>query len=134
MRRQGREKKYTNASFKGTYGFSVVYGANAALGLGIAISQGNGNFSAVQLTNVGGNVARADIVGTYSLNPDGTGSAAVTFRNPDGSSQQASFDYVVLQAEENRWGFLATELQGMTRQPGPGGALGLSHFKLIPGV
>jgi len=125
-------KRYTNASFKGRYGFSVVYGPNAGLGLGIAISEGNGHFKATQFTNVGGNVQRADIVGMYSLNPEGTGNATVSINNPDGSVQQASFDYVVLEAKETSSGKLATELQGMTRQPGPGGALGLSHFKLIP--
>jgi hypothetical protein len=134
MRRPAKVREYTNESFKGTYGFSIVYGANVALGLGIAISTGDGNFRAVQLTNVGGTVTRSEIVGTYSLNPDGTGSATITARNPDGSTQQGNFYYVVLSAEEYRWGFLATELQGMAVQPGPGGGLGLSYFKLIPGA
>jgi hypothetical protein len=125
-------KKYSNASFKGTYGFSAIYGANAAIGLGIAVSDGRGNFKATQTTNMGGQVIKSEISGTYVINPDGTGSATVSFNNPDGTMQKGNFFYVVLVAKETNSGKLATELQGMAVEPGPGGALGLTHFKLIP--
>jgi hypothetical protein len=125
-------KRYTNHCFRGRYGFSVIYGANAAIGLGIAEADGKGNFVAKQATNVGGgNVLPMSIVGTYSLNPDGSGTASVTITMPDGSRQAGNFYYVVLQAVRADSGLLAVDLQGMTVEPF-NGALGLSHFKSIP--
>jgi hypothetical protein len=124
-------KHYTNYCFRGRYGFSVIYGANAAIGLGIADADGNGNFTAKQATNIGGNVLHLSIVGTYSLNPDGTGTASVIITNPDGTRQPGNFYYVVLKAVKADSGLLAVDLQGMTIEP-LNGALGLSHFKSIP--
>jgi hypothetical protein len=123
---------YTNASFKGTYGFSIVFGAHAAIGLGVATSDGKGNFNGVQTLNLGGKMIPHTFSGAYSINPDGTGSAAVTFMIPDGSMQRGNFYYVVLEAKETATGKLATELQGFAVEPGFQGTLGLSHFSRIP--
>lgn len=35
---------YSNASFEGNYGFSIIFGARIAVGIGLAISDGKGNF------------------------------------------------------------------------------------------
>ena len=123
--------KYSNHCFRGRYGFSVIYGANTAIGLGIADADGKGNFTAKQATNIGGNVLLMSIVGTYSLYQDGTGTASVVITNPDGTRQPGNFYYVVLQAVKTGSGLLAVDLQGMTVEP-LNGALGLSHFKSIP--
>jgi len=125
-------RAYTNASFKGAYGFSIVFGANVAIGLGVAKSDGEGNFEGVQTLNLGGLVIPHTFVGSYKIDADGVGTASVTFKIPDGTTQQGHFDYVVLAGKQYSAVIRATELQGFAREPGLNENLGLSHFKLIP--
>jgi hypothetical protein len=124
--------KYSNSSFKGTYGFSVVVGANVAIGLSLATFDGRGNFKGTQKLNVSGAIVTSPIYGTYTINPDGTGTATVTFGEPGGGTTQSGIDLVILEAKSSGSRKLATELQGVLSNPGPGGGLGLAHFKLLP--
>ena len=124
--------RYSDTSFKGTYGFSVVVGANVAVGLSLATFDGKGNFKGTQKLNVSGHIVTSPIYGTYTINPNGTGTATVTFTEPDGTTTQSGIDLVILDAKTSGSRKLATELQGVLSNPGPGGGLGLAHFKLIP--
>ncbi len=124
--------RYSNSSFRGTYGFSVVVGANVAIGLSLATFDGKGNFKGTQKLNVSGHIVTSPIYGTYSINADGTGAAIVTFTEPDGKPTQSGIDLVILDAKTSGSTKIATELQGVLSNPGPGGGLGLAHFKLIP--
>jgi hypothetical protein len=125
-------KKYTNASFKGTYGFSIFFGAKVVTGVGVATPDGKGNITGQQTLNLSGTVIPHTFFGTYIINPDGTGSASLTFVIPDGSRQQANFDYVVLEADETKSGMLIRQLQGFSIQPGLGGTLGFIRYQRIP--
>lgn len=125
-------RKYANASFKGTYGFVIIFGAKSVIGLGVATPDGNGNMKGVQTLNFGGKVIPHTFEGTYTVNADGTASASLTFIIPDGSKQHGDFDYVVLSAEERKSCLVVTELQGFAIEPGAGGTLGFIHYKKIP--
>ena len=122
---------YNNASFQGRYGFSIIYGPRVAVGVGVAISDGKGNFHGIQNFNVGGNYIPQKFVGTYEINEDGTGTAYAKLTAPDGSVQEGAFDYVTLQAFDGGGVKTATELQGMTRQP-LNGYYVISWFKRLP--
>jgi hypothetical protein len=122
---------YTDASFQGQYGFSIIFGQRAAVGAGIAISDGNGNFHGIQNLNTEGQHIPFTYEGTYQVSPDGTGTAHVKLKAPDGTVTEADFDYVVLQAINVGTFKLGTEWQGLTRQP-TNGIYGVSWFKSIP--
>jgi hypothetical protein len=86
---------------KGTYAFtfggmSVIPGTPAAIpfaGVGIQIFDGAGKFTATESANFGVTVLRnAAFSGTYTLNPDCTGTMTAKF--PDGSSGGGQ-DFVV---------------------------------------
>lgn len=128
--------------FSGNYGFSIIYGPRRYAGFGIAISDGKGNFRAIQKLNIGtGQMIEQNIVGTYTVNPDGTGVARIKATLPDGKVVDGTFDYVVLQAVKRGNYKLGVELQGIDRQPAIDFAtgkpleppqLGVSWFKSLP--
>ena len=122
---------FNDASFQGKYGFSIIFGAHSAVGIGVAVSDGRGNFHGIQKLNAGGKFIPQTLVGTYRVFADGTGDAHVTLTMPDGSTVEGDFDYVVLQAVDAGIVKIATELQGMDRTP-QGGAYGVSWFKRLP--
>jgi hypothetical protein len=129
-------------TFSGNYGFSIIYGPRRYAGIGIAISDGRGNFRAIQKLNIGtGQMLEQNIVGTYEVNPDGTGVARIKATLPDGQVVDGTFDYVVLQAVKRGNYKLGVELQGIDRQPAVNFAtgqpleppqIGVSWFKSLP--
>lgn len=133
---------YSNASFAGTYNFSIIFGGRDIAGIGTTTSDGRGRFSGVQELNVGsGQLIRQQVVGTYRIFPDGTGVADVDLTTPDGATTRGTFDYVVLQAEVVGTVKLATELRGMSREPAVDPAtgrpfdppqIGVSLFQRVP--
>jgi len=133
---------YNNASFVGNYGFSITFGANSQVGIGVAQSDGKGNFHAIQKLNVGsGKLIPQTIVGTYRVYPDGTGDANVDLYMEGQQPLKGSFAYVVLTAVQRGNVKVATELQGTdltpainlaTGQPLQPIQLGVSWFKQIP--
>jgi hypothetical protein len=132
---------YNNASFAGNYGFSIVFGANRQVGIGIAQSDGRGNFHAIQKLNVGtGKLIHQTIRGTYRVYPDGTGDAQVDLFMEGQPPLKGAFAYVVLTAVQRGNVKVATELQGTdltpaidltTGQPLQPTQLGVSWFKQI---
>jgi hypothetical protein len=71
-------------------------------------------------------------VGTYTINPDGTGTATLTTTMPDGSTTTAHLDRVITQAEVIGGVKLATEVYGMAREPFGPGALITCVIKRLP--
>jgi hypothetical protein len=122
---------YSNASFQGRYGFSIIYGPRVATGVGVAISDGRGKFYGIQKLNLAGQFIPFTFEGTYEVFADGTGTATVTLTAPDGTVRPGTFDYVVLQALDAGTVKLATELQGLDRTP-QDGYYGVSWFKRLP--
>jgi hypothetical protein len=132
---------YNNASFVGNYGFSIIFGPNRYVGIGVAQSDGKGNFHAIQKLNAGtGQLIHQSIRGTYQVYSDGTGDAHVEL-TMQGQVLKGSFAYVVLQATQRGNVKVATELQGTdlgpavdfaTGQPLQPIQLGVSWFKQIP--
>jgi hypothetical protein len=133
---------FNNASFVGNYGFSIIFGANRQVGIGVAQSDGQGNFNAIQKLNVGtGKLIHQTIRGTYRVYPDGTGDAQVDLFMEGQPPLKGSFAYVVLTAVQRGNVKVATELQGIdmtpaidltTGQPLQPIQLGVSWFKQIP--
>lgn len=133
---------YNNASFVGNYGFSIIFGPNRYVGIGVAQSDGRGTFWAIQKLNTGtGQLIHQRIRGTYRVYSDGTGDAHVELMMPDGQVLQGSFAYVVLSAVRRGNVKVATELQGTDLGPAVDFAtgrplqpiqLGVSWFKQIP--
>jgi hypothetical protein len=133
---------FSNASFVGNYGFSIIFGANRQVGIGVAQSDGKGNFHAIQKLNVGtGTLIQQTIRGTYRVFPDGTGDAQVDLFMEGQPPLKGSFAYVVLTAVQRGNVKVAVELQGTdltpavdltTGQPLQPTALGVSWFKQIP--
>lgn len=142
MTNQRMDLGYDNASFEGNYGFSIIFGPRRYAGIGVARSDGRGNFTALQKLNVGtGQIIDQHIEGTYQVFSDGTGDAHVKITMPDGQVLAGTFDYVVLTAVQQGQVKLATELQGIDRnpavdlqtgQPLQPIQLGVSWFKRIP--
>jgi hypothetical protein len=132
---------YNNASFQGNYGFSIIFGPNRYVGIGVAQSDGRGNFWAIQKLNTGtGKLIHQRIRGTYNVYSDGTGDAHVDLAM-EGKVLKGSFAYVVLHAVQRGNVKVATELQGTdlgpavdftTGQPLQPIQLGVSWFKQIP--
>lgn len=110
---------FSNASFAGNYGFSLVVGGQRVVGIGVTQSDGNGNFYGSQELNLGtgAELVFQTVNGTYQVYPDGTGVAHLTLTLPDGTEVPQTFDYVVLRAEQRGDVKLAIELQGVGRDP-----------------
>lgn len=117
--KRGLDLGFTNAAFSGNYGFSIVYGPRRYVGIGVAVSDGRGRFRAIQKLNIGNGqpLLVQKIVGTYEVDPDGTGVAHVEVTLPDGNVVDGTFDYVVLRAEQRGSVKLGVELQGVDRNP-----------------
>lgn len=77
---------FSDTSIRGSYGISysvalpVVSGTNEFLsGTGIYQADGAGNLTGEETTNANGEVCSGTLKGSYTVNPDGTGTDSVTF-------------------------------------------------------
>ncbi len=128
--------------FSGNYGFSIIYGPRRYVGIGIAVSDGKRNLRGIQKLNTGaGQLIEQNIVGTYEVNPDGTGTAYIKAALPDGQVIDGTFDYVVLRAVKRGNYKKGIELQGVDRNPAVDFAsgqpveppqIGVSWFQTLP--
>ncbi len=133
----GEAKFHKTKSFAGRYGFSIVFGARRLVGVGTAISDGEGNFEA-KLKLFGGISKKGNPIkltqwlqGTYEVYPDGTGVADVgitmegvvdgkTIIQPKNAGDKplpGHFDYVVLKAEKIGRHLVGVEMQGVDSTP-----------------
>jgi len=85
------DKGCSNASLKGTFAHTITGSTSAPPpfggpfgGVGRTTYDGNGRVSGTQTVNVNGNVLRQTYSGTYTVNPDCTGSSTLTFDIPMG--------------------------------------------------
>lgn len=123
--------RFTNRALKGTYGFSfdgTAFFPNPAGGSPVPVvlaavgwlrADGKGNFSeSVRTLNLGGQVFHQTAVGTYQVDPNGTGSA--DFRVFDRDSgvlmSEESFAFVV-DSDRNAAQAIATGLKSFLLAP-----------------
>ena len=126
----GARPGFSNASLDGLYALRGTGGDNEAASIGVTIFDGAGKATRSLVLNAaapeGREVITITSTGTYSVNPDGTGTALFANSLPDGSSVTFSFDFVIRQAADTvprrpllwRESLLATEVFLMQREPG----------------
>jgi hypothetical protein len=98
---------FTVASIVGTFAWTHIGhgGQFPGAGLGVLTFDGTGRFSGTVTLNVPGEDFtnripdfRSSFSGSYTLNPDGTGTSTARFTLPGGSSQETSSHFVVTKA------------------------------------
>ena len=98
----------SNASIKGTYGFScegTIVGVGPLAAIGVFTADGQGHGSEVETLSVNGEISRGVVrTDTYSVNADCTGSFVST--GPDGSVIHNEF---VIDDHEREMRLIATE-------------------------
>ena len=121
---------FTNASLSGSYALRGTGGANEAASVGVTVFDGAGRATRSLVLNQaapeGRQVIAITSTGTYTVNPDGTGTAVLANTLPGGSSVTFSFDFVITQVTDTvprrpllwRESLLATEVFLMQREPG----------------
>jgi hypothetical protein len=92
------DKLCSNASLKGTFAYTVTGSTSAPPplggpfgGVGRQTFDGNGHVSGTQTVNVNGNVFRQTYTGTYTVNPDCTGSVTLMIDIPPGLVTHSDF-------------------------------------------
>jgi hypothetical protein len=95
-----RGKTFRDADVEGPYAFSfdgTVIGAGPVAATGVVVADGKGNItSGVRSLNFNGFVAQQTFTCTYSVNPDGTGSASCLLNNPlPGAPEVETFDFAL---------------------------------------
>jgi len=86
-------------TLQGSFGFTFTGTANTPGGpshrggVGRYVFDGLGNIDGTVTVNADGNVVRRTLVGTYTVEPDCTGSFAITFT--DAADGHATFDMVI---------------------------------------
>jgi hypothetical protein len=95
-----RGRNFTEADVRGAYAFSfegtvIQLGPFAATG--IVVADGKGNIiNAVRTLNVNGTAVQQTFTCTYSVNPNGTGSADCSVANPlPGAPSLETFDFAL---------------------------------------
>jgi len=98
QRHNGR--MFRDADVEGSYAFSfdgTLIGVGPIAATGVVVADGKGNItSGVRTLNVNGVVAQQTFTCTYSVNPDGTGSADCALDNPlPGAPSVETFDFAL---------------------------------------
>lgn len=112
---------FTNENIRGTYAFTETVGAYVSGGLGILISDGEGNLNGSKIINIpktdgGRETIRGSLSGTYKVNSDGTGSAPLTLTLPDDSTIEGTIDFVITEVKKIKGDKLAVGLRGIERE------------------
>jgi hypothetical protein len=133
---------YTLASLEGTYAIVGTYGSNVAIALGIRHDDGKGNFTATFLVNeprLGSptgarKLVTGTLVGTYTVNCDGTGVIHKTVTTSSGIAHSAD-DFVITNAVTNGDQLVATSIEEAQRTPSaivPGGVFLIRTLTRLP--
>ena len=118
------ETRYSNESLKGTYAFTNNF-RSFAVTFGTLVFDGKGKITGGSATlNTLATfeppvamLVPLSIEGTYSVNPDGTGTAHFVARLPDGNSKPYDFDFVISSyTKVKKAGKVATELRAFGRE------------------
>jgi hypothetical protein len=130
------EGEFTTASLRGAYAGILTGGPTVAAGAEIDFWDGNGNVTASGIANVptpdgGRMVMPYAVVGTYTVNANGTATCPYTATFPDGSTGGGTLDMVITQAEVISGVKVATEFFAISRE-GNEGMLVTFVFKRLP--
>jgi hypothetical protein len=96
---------FGTASLIGTYALVGVGGAHEAASVGVTRFDGAGSLSRTLVLNEADPQGDGRVIltipgsGSYTVTPDGSGSAVVVNELPDGSTVQFTFDFVITRAE-----------------------------------
>jgi hypothetical protein len=95
-----KERTFRDADVKGSYAFSfdgTAIGAGPVAASGVVVADGRGNItSGVRTLNFAGTVAQQTFTCTYSVDPNGTGSAVCPLEDPlPGAPAVETFDFVL---------------------------------------
>lgn len=116
---------YTVQSFQGSYGLVANYGDNYASGLWTELFDGKGNLTQTGVINqpqAGSTTGQRSVdpfyvVGTYTVNCDGSGTFVLNSRRPDGSALTVTDDFVITKSIVQNGQLLATAMAGAQRDP-----------------
>jgi hypothetical protein len=116
------QEKYTLASICGDYGIIANYGANIARALGTQTADGHGKFTGSAIVNQPGpndsrTIIPIGIMGTYTVNPDGTGQMIVTVTLPGGGTATVTEDFVITKSKVKDGIAIATEIEDAQEVP-----------------
>jgi hypothetical protein len=120
-----RAARFRESSLFGTFAAVGAGDGSTSARVGTVTYDGAGNVTRSLVVNApDGNGGRRllvfESVGTYEVNPDGTGTVFVTKRITNGTSNEVTFDFVIQESEPNGKGGQrrATRLYGVQREAG----------------
>ncbi len=100
---------FSVASIRGSYGISYSVALPSASGsmqflsgTGIYRADGAGHLAGEETTNTNGEVCSGTLSGTYAVNPNGTGTASVTFTPTTAGCSAGSFQQSLVIVESGR--------------------------------
>lgn len=103
------DRAFSTASIRGSYGISYsVALPNASgptqflSGTGVYQADGAGHLTGEETTNANGEVCSGTLTGTYSVNPNGTGTVSVTFTPTTVGCSAVSFQQSLVIMESGR--------------------------------
>lgn len=114
--REPSQVKYTLASFCGDFGIVGSYSGGIARALGTQTVDGHGNLTGSAIINEPGpngtrSITSIGLSGTYTVNPDGTGSMALTITVQGGATVNVTEDFVITKTKVIDGTVLASEIQ-----------------------
>jgi hypothetical protein len=120
--REPSQVKYTLASFCGDYGIVGSYSNGIARALGTQTVDGHGNLTGSAIINEPGpnntrSITSIGLSGTYTVNPDGTGSMALTITVQGGTTVNVTEDFVITKTKVIDGTVLAKEIQDAQEVP-----------------
>ena len=118
----GGEAGFTLASLQGTYAAVTTIGHNVGSAATVATCDGAGNCSGSGTLNIPSPSGQRLIipitfVETYTVNANGSGTAALTVMLPDGRELRLSDDFIITQATKHGHHLVATQLFSQRREP-----------------
>ena len=119
--REPSQVKYTLASFCGDYGIVGSYSGGIARALGTQTVDGHGNLTGSAIINEPGpnntrSITSIGFHGIYTVNPDGTGSMALTI-TVHGTTVNVIEDFVITKTKAVNGTVLASEIQDSQEVP-----------------
>jgi hypothetical protein len=115
--------KYTLASVCGDYAAVATYGANVARALGHEEMDGRGKLTGSAIVNQPGpnnttrSITSIGLDGTYTVNPDGSGSMILTITLPGGTTASVTEDFIITKSKMIDGVEIATEIQDAQQVP-----------------
>jgi hypothetical protein len=124
-----QHREYSLESLRGDYAAVATYGGNTARALGTQTLDGVGNLKGSAIVNQPGpdgtrTVVSITFTGTYSVNSDGTGIMSLVITLPNGTTANATENFVITKATRKDRVLIATEIIDAQEQPStviPGG-------------